>query len=105
MDASVKSKYSAVPQAPKVSSGVNVFSELHALQLKLESMESALSTHQHIPVGQGAPAQCTSLIANTQVKATQIVPNFLTWFKPQKHDLHCKQAQSQHSRLRLEAAR
>ncbi|KAG7331686.1 hypothetical protein KOW79_005655 [Hemibagrus wyckioides] len=50
----------------KVSSGVNVLSELHALLLKLEAVESAVNTHQHIPVGQGAPAQCTSLITGTQ---------------------------------------
>ncbi|KAI5094436.1 desmoplakin isoform X1 [Silurus meridionalis] len=50
----------------QVSSGVNVLSELHAFQLKLEVLESAVSTHQHIPVGQGAPAQCTSLITSSQ---------------------------------------
>lgn len=104
MDASVEAKYSAVPQASKVSSGVNVLSELHALQLKLESMESALSTHQHIPVEQGAPAQCTSLIASTQVKAAQIVPNLLGL---NHGNMTCtrKQAQSQHCRLGLKAAR
>ncbi|XP_053502041.1 desmoplakin-B isoform X2 [Ictalurus furcatus] len=67
VDSSVKATSSTVLQGGKVSSGINVLSELHALQLKLESMESALGTHQHIPVGQGAPAQCTSLITGTQV--------------------------------------
>ncbi|XP_017349765.1 desmoplakin-A isoform X2 [Ictalurus punctatus] len=67
VDSSVKATSSTVFQGAKVSSGVNVLSELHALQLKLESMESALGRHQHIPVGQGAPAQCTSLITGTQV--------------------------------------
>ncbi|KAK3522661.1 hypothetical protein QTP86_029126 [Hemibagrus guttatus] len=50
----------------KVSSGVNVLSELHALLLKLEAVESAVITHQYIPVEQGAPAQCTRLITGTQ---------------------------------------
>ncbi|XP_053087767.1 desmoplakin-B isoform X2 [Pangasianodon hypophthalmus] len=63
---------SAVLQGAKVSSGVNVLSELHALQLKLETMESAFSTHQHIPVGQGAPTQCTSLITSTQAVAKDV---------------------------------
>lgn len=70
MDASVKLKSSAALQATKESSSVNVLSEMHALQLKLEAMESSLCTHQHIPVGQEAPAQCTSRITGTQVKAT-----------------------------------
>ncbi|XP_060739446.1 desmoplakin-A-like isoform X2 [Tachysurus vachellii] len=66
VDASVNVQSSPVLHGAKVSSGVNVLSELHALQLKLEAMESAVITHQHIPVGQDAPAQCTSLITGTQ---------------------------------------
>ncbi|KAK2846086.1 hypothetical protein Q7C36_010940 [Tachysurus vachellii] len=66
VDASVNVQSSPVLHGSKVSSGVNVLSELHALQLKLEAMESAVITHQHIPVGQDAPAQCTSLITGTQ---------------------------------------
>ncbi|KAM9496794.1 desmoplakin-B isoform 2-T2 [Clarias gariepinus] len=50
----------------EVVTGVSVLSELHALQLKLHALESALGTHQHIPMGQGAPAQYTSLITGTQ---------------------------------------
>lgn len=61
----------------KVSSGVNVLSELHALLLKLEALESAVITHQHIPLGQEAPAQCTSLITGTQVQATHTVKDIL----------------------------
>lgn len=101
VDSSVKATSSTVFQGAKVSSGVNVLSELHALQLKLESMESALGRHQHIPVGQGAPAQCTSLITGTQVKATLVVPDLLTWYKAQIHDM-C--THSQHGRFILKAA-
>lgn len=81
VDSSVRAKSSTVLLGAKASSGVNMLSELHALQLKLETMESALSRHQHIPVGQEAPAQCTSLITGTQVKATLIVPDILPWYK------------------------
>lgn len=75
MDASVKVKPATVLQATTASSSVNVLSEMHALQLKLEAMESALRTHQHIPVGEEAPAQCTSLLTGTQVKAMHADPN------------------------------
>ncbi|XP_017579264.1 desmoplakin isoform X3 [Pygocentrus nattereri] len=50
----------------KVSFGVNLLSELHALQLKLDTAESALTTHLHIPLGQDAPAQCANHISRTQ---------------------------------------
>ncbi|XP_062858020.1 desmoplakin-B isoform X2 [Trichomycterus rosablanca] len=55
-----------VSSSPKVSVSGNVLSELHALLLKLEAAESSLSTHQHIPLGQAAPTQCTSQITTTQ---------------------------------------
>ncbi|XP_060770037.1 desmoplakin-B isoform X2 [Neoarius graeffei] len=74
VDSSVKVKSSPVLLDAKASSGVNMLSELHALQLKLETMEAALSRHQHIPVGQGAPAQCTSLIAGTQAVVKNVEP-------------------------------
>ncbi|XP_027032923.2 desmoplakin isoform X2 [Tachysurus fulvidraco] len=72
VDASVNVQSSPVLHGAKVSSGVNVLSELHALQLKLEAMESAVITHQHIPVGQDAPAQCTSLITGTQAVVKEV---------------------------------
>ncbi|KAL7888727.1 hypothetical protein AOLI_G00037010 [Acnodon oligacanthus] len=50
----------------KVSFGVNLLSELHDLQLKLGTAESALTTHLHIPLGQDAPAQCANHISRTQ---------------------------------------
>ncbi|XP_036438172.1 desmoplakin isoform X2 [Colossoma macropomum] len=50
----------------KVSFGVNLLSELHTLQLKLGTAESALTAHLHIPLGQDAPAQCANHISRTQ---------------------------------------
>ncbi|TSL47595.1 Desmoplakin [Bagarius yarrelli] len=66
VDTVVLQSSAPVLQGSIISSGVNMLSELHALQLKLEAVESALFTHQHIPVGQEAPVQCTSLISGTQ---------------------------------------
>ncbi|KAK1805478.1 hypothetical protein P4O66_019775, partial [Electrophorus voltai] len=58
---------SAVKMAPpKVSSGVNHLSKLQALQLKLEGVQSALSTHLHISLGPDAHAQCGSHITRMQ---------------------------------------
>ncbi|XP_026856363.2 desmoplakin isoform X2 [Electrophorus electricus] len=58
---------SAVKMAPpKVSSGMNHLSKLQALQLKLEGVQSALSTHLHISLGPDAHAQCGSHITRMQ---------------------------------------
>ncbi|XP_066532560.1 desmoplakin-B isoform X3 [Hoplias malabaricus] len=59
---------SAAPPATtrKVSYSVNLLSELDALQLKLKTAESALTTHLHIPLGQDAPTQCAVHITRTQ---------------------------------------
>ncbi|XP_072535480.1 desmoplakin-B isoform X3 [Salminus brasiliensis] len=66
VDAVVMTTIPISHQSRKVSHGVNFLGELHALLLKLEATESALSTHLHVPLGQDGLAQCSTHITRTQ---------------------------------------